>query len=246
MPIVSVVIPCFNHGKYLPEAVESARSQSLHDLEIIIINDGSTDPETLEILTEYARQGLDVLHTENQGLAAARNHGIRHARGKYILPLDADDRIAPRYLESAIRVLDDDPAVGIVYGLVEFFGERQGAWLQPDFSLPHLLYENMIVAAAVFRKADWERVGGYRESMRHGWEDWDFWLSLVGSSCSVVRISEVVLYYRIRSDSMTRSLSSLRKIGMFLHLAMNHPRLYVVNFPVVVRGLTSCVLRAWR
>ena len=106
MPRVSIIMPCYNQGQYVAEAVDSVLGQTFHDFEIIIINDGSTDQETISTLESFDRPKCLILHTTNQGLAAARNNGIREARGEYILPLDADDRIAPTYLEKAVRVLD--------------------------------------------------------------------------------------------------------------------------------------------
>jgi glycosyltransferase involved in cell wall biosynthesis len=241
-PRLSVVLPCYNHGSYLPEAIASVRKQTFLPVEIIVVNDGSTDQETLALLAEFSESDIKVLHTANLGLAAARNHGIDKAAGEYILPLDADDRIAPGYLEAAVRELEGDSQVGIVYGQVEFFGERQGLWSQSVFSPERLLYENMIVASAVFRRADWKRVGGYRETMRYGWEDWDFWLSLVELGCKVVKLPEVVFHYRIRKNSMTRSLSKWQKFRMLLRLIRNHPRLYVENFWSVFRGLSTHAL----
>ena len=245
-PVVSVVIPCYNQGQYLADAIASVQRQALRSFEIVVVNDGSTDCGTLEILEAYSRQGLKVLHTPNQGLAAARNHGIRHSSGKYLLPLDADDRIAADYLELAVAELEGDARIGIVYGLVEFFGERTGIWEQPDFSASHLLYENMIVAAAVFRRSDWEAAGGYRKSMRHGWEDWNLWLSLVGLGRRVVRIPKVTFYYRIRSDSMTRTLTKWRKIGVLLGLVCNHPRQYLLNAGPFLLGLVRHLFGARR
>lgn len=240
-PKVSVIIPCYNHGRYLPEAIASVWQQTFRPYEIILVNDGSTDPETLEIISRYDTKDIKILHTTNRGLAAARNYGISHACGKYIIPLDADDQLAPGYLSAAIQELESDPQVGIVYGLVEFFEESSGIWPQAEFSVTRLLYENMIVASAVFRHADWERVGGYREAMCHGWEDWDFWISLVERGRKVIRLPEVVFYYRIRKNSMTRTLTHLQKLRMLLCLMRNHPRLYTENFWPFLLGLVSNV-----
>ena len=103
-PTVSVVIPCYNQGQYLDEAVESVISQTYQDFEIIIINDGSNDLETIEILKNYQKPKTRIIHTENQGVIAARNRAIEAAQGKYILPLDADDKIGNTYLEEAVQL----------------------------------------------------------------------------------------------------------------------------------------------
>jgi glycosyltransferase involved in cell wall biosynthesis len=205
------------------------RSQTFTDYEIIIVDDGSTDTQTQNVLNELAGCGIQVMRTSNKGPAVARNYGIRLARGSYILPLDADDKIAPCFLERAVDILDGDPLVGAVYGKVEFFGETTGEWVQPDYSPTRILFDNMIVASTVFRRSDWLLIGGYRPNMRHGWEDWDFWLSFVELGRKVVKLPTVVFYYRILKDSRTRSLSLIRKFRLFLQLVCNHKRLYIAN-----------------
>jgi glycosyltransferase involved in cell wall biosynthesis len=102
-PKVSVIIPCFNQGEYVDQAVDSVLKQSFQDFEIVIVNDGSTDPFTISHLQNYSRQKTTVVHTDNQGLAAARNNGIRQAKSEYILPLDADDKIGATFLEKGSR-----------------------------------------------------------------------------------------------------------------------------------------------
>jgi glycosyltransferase involved in cell wall biosynthesis len=228
-PLVSVVIPCFNHGNYILDAIESVAAQTFDDYEIIVVNDGSTDHGTIVALHDIAASGIQVLHTSNRGPAEARNHGIRHARGKYILPLDADDKIAPHYLELAAAVLERDEEVGVVYGKIQFFGELVGEWQQPEYCPNRILIENMIVVSGVFRRTDWRLVGGYRQNMRHGWEDWDFWLAFVELKRKIVKLPEVVFYYRIRKDSRTRTLSLIRNVWLFMQLVRNHPRLYLAN-----------------
>jgi glycosyltransferase involved in cell wall biosynthesis len=234
-PRVSVIIPCYNLGCYLREAVDSVRAQTMRTFEVIIVNDGSSEVETLDVLRTLEQEGARVLHTPNQGLAAARNYGTSHARGEFILPLDADDLIAPTYLEQAVAVLDINPTVGIVCGQVELFGEASGIWPQPEYSEEAMLFENLIVASSVFRRADWKRVGGYRISMLYGWEDWDLWLSLIAAGRAVVRLPEVVFFYRIRSNSMTSRMAFWHKFWMFFKLVQHHPFLYLKNFRGVIR-----------
>ncbi|OZI05399.1 hypothetical protein BWI93_25675 [Siphonobacter sp. BAB-5385] len=126
-PLVSVIIPCYNSGTYLPEALASVEAyQGSYAYEIIIINDGSTDPHTLEYLRELETRGYSILHQENKGAAAARNTGVRAARGKYLLLLDSDNRIRPAYLEKGIPVLESRPDVGVVYGNAHFLEIPRG------------------------------------------------------------------------------------------------------------------------
>ena len=108
MPKVSVIIPCYNHGEYLDEAVESVLTQTYQNFEIIIVDDGSTDQSTIDLLKVYRKPKTRVIRTDNQGLASARNNGIKEAKGEYILPLDADDKIGKEYLKKAVKILDEN------------------------------------------------------------------------------------------------------------------------------------------
>lgn len=226
MPKVSVIIPCFNQGLYLDEAVDSVLAQTFQDFEILVVDDGSTDAETIKMLKDYARPRTRVIHTDNQGLSAARNNGIREAQGAYILPLDADDKIGKGYLEDAVRVLDQYPETGIVYCEASYFGVRGGRWDLPEYSLDKIMNHNVIFCTALFRKADWAAVGGYNVNMVYGWEDWDFWLSLIHRGLKVYRIPKIHFYYRLREASMVHTMDEERQFFMRFHAYLNHRDLY--------------------
>jgi len=226
MPKVSVIIPCYNQGAYLEEAVESVLAQTFQDFEILVVDDGSTDAETVKMLKDAAWPKTRVIHTENQGLSAARNNGIREAQGAYILPLDADDKIGKGYLEEAVRILDRHPEIGIVYCEASYFGVKGGRWDLPEYSLDKIMHHNVIFCTALFRKEDWEAVGGYNVNMVYGWEDWDFWLSLIHIGRKVFRIPKVYFYYRLREASMVRTMDEEQGFFMRLHACLNHQDLY--------------------
>ena len=226
MPKVSVIIPCYNQGVYLEEAVDSVLAQTFQDFEILVVDDGSTDEETVKILKDFSRPKTRMIGTENQGLAAARNCGIHEAQGIYILPLDADDKIGKGYLEDAVRVLDQHPEIGIVYCEASYFGVKGGRWDLPEYSLDKILNHNMIFCTALFRKADWEAVGGYNINMVYGWEDWDFWLSLIHRGLKVYRIPKIHFYYRLREVSMVHTMDEEQSFFMRLHACLNHRDLY--------------------
>ncbi len=226
MPKVSVVIPCFNQGPYLEEAVDSVLAQTFQDFEILVVDDGSTDPETVRILQNYNRPKTRVIHTTNQGLAMARNNGIYEALGDYILPLDADDKIGTGYLADAVPILDRHPDMGIVYSEAAYFGIRGGRWDLPEYSLDGILNHNLIFCTALFRRADWEAVGGYNVNMFYGWEDWDFWLSLVRLGRKIYRIPKVHFHYRLREASMVHGMDEEKQFFMRLHALINHRDLY--------------------
>jgi len=233
LPRVSVIIPCFNLGEFLEDAINSIQEQSFKSVEIIIVNDGSTDPETLRILANLDYRVCRVIHTTNQGPASARNTGIAECKGEYILPLDADDMISSDFIRKAVSILDDDHRIGIVNSKVRYFSEEERDWQQPEFSLGRLLIENMIVSTSMFRKNDWHAVSGYRDCMREGWEDWDFWISIVGISRKVYCLKDEYFYYRIRKGSRTRSLTLSVKVRLFITLILNHKTLYLLNLPKI-------------
>ncbi|XOF34121.1 MAG: glycosyltransferase family 2 protein [Candidatus Electrothrix sp. YB6] len=239
MPRVSVIIPCYNQGQFVDEAINSVLAQTWQDFEIIVVNDGSTDPFTIRHLHELNFPKTRVVHTNNQGLPVARNNGIRAAQGEYILPLDADDRIGPTYLEQAVRLLDADPELGIVYCKAQYFGDRDSEWPLPEYSLEEMLLNNVIFCTSFFRKADWEKAGGFDPAMIHGWEDYDFWLSLIERGRKVQRIPEILFDYRIRSDSMLRSREKKQKVEILVKIFHKHEALYKQHIGVLFDQLVD-------
>jgi len=237
LPKVSVVIPCFNQGEFVDEAVNSVLQQSFQDVEILIVDDGSTDSFTISHLRNYNREKTTVIHTDNQGLSAARNNGIRKAKGEYILPLDSDDKIGATYLEKATAVLDENSRTGIVYCRARLFGAWNAEWNLPDYSLDEMLINNIIFCTALFRKSDWEEIGGFDPSMVYGWEDYDFWLSLIERGKEVYRIPEVLFYYRVSADSMVRSVAKEQKVDTFVRIYHKHEKFYNRNIAIWVNRL---------
>jgi glycosyltransferase involved in cell wall biosynthesis len=226
MPDVSIIIPCFNQGQYIHEAIDSVVAQTHQDFEIIIVNDGSTDIQTIDILRAIDNPSIRVIHTSNQGLASARNNGIREAQAEIILPLDSDDKIFPQYVEKALGVLKNDPATGIVYCNAELFGARKGKWALREFSVQEILFRNLIFHCAFFRRQDWEKTGGYNPNMIYGWEDWDFWLSIISLGRKVFHIPEVLHSYRVRKKSMVHVMTEEQKVAMHARIFLNHQQLY--------------------
>lgn len=225
MPRVSVIIPCYNQGLFLDDAVDSVLAQTFSDLEIIVVNDGSTEASTQRKLASYHRDKTRIVTTTNQGLAVARNNGIAEAGGDYILPLDADDRIEPRYIEEAVAILDNEPETGIVYCRARLFGAVEADWLLPEYSIEEMLRDNVIFCTALFRRSDWHLVGGYDVGMIHGWEDYEFWLSLIERGRGVKQLPGRYFHYRVSEDSMVRSKDKSQKVAMFKRIYQRHQAL---------------------
>ena len=212
---VSIVIPCYNQGKFIDDAlnsVEKINDKSLY--EVIIVNDGSTDTFTNQRLKELSDTGYQVIFQENKGLAMARNVAVAASKGQYILPLDSDNMIRAEYVYKAIQVLDTDPAISIVYGDAQQFGDEGGIMLQGPYNMQRLMISNYIDACAVYRRAVWEANNGYDSKMPYtGIEDWDMWLNASFKGLGFHYIDEVLFDYRVLSTSMIRNLKASKKKG---------------------------------
>jgi len=200
---VSVIIPCFNQGEFLSEAIASVLATKRDDLEIIVVDDGSTDERTRKETDAVAAQGITVIRKQNGGPASARNAAMTVASGEYIFPLDADDHMRPDCLDREVPILDNNPQVGVVYSDGEFFGIRSGRWNIGSFDANRLLRWNYIPCCALFRRRIWEQIGGYDEAdVLRGLEDWDFWLGAMKHGLQFAYVPEVLYEYRVAKESM--------------------------------------------
>jgi len=158
---ISIVVPCFNQGAMLREALASIEQvRNANVLEVIVVDDGSSEGETTTILSQLEEADYCVVAQPNSGLGAARNAGIRLAKGEFILPLDSDNRVRDVYLNEGVSLLRENPAVGVVYADAEYFGNRNGRWQIPEFDLLSLIRMNFIDACALYRKSLWEKSWG--------------------------------------------------------------------------------------
>jgi glycosyltransferase involved in cell wall biosynthesis len=200
MPKASIIITCYNLGAYLEEALDSALNQTYSDFEVLLVDDGSTDPQTIALLDRLPHHPrLQILRTANKGVARARNRGISNTISDYILPLDADDRILPGYLARAVSILDQQLDAGFVGCHYRAFGEYDAEYRPDGYTLAALLIENTVPIASLFRRSCWEQVGGYSPEITI--EDWDLWLSILEHGYLGVVIPEVLFEYRVRVHS---------------------------------------------
>lgn len=202
---MTIVVPCYNDGEHLREAIDSALAQDHPDCEVVIADDGSTDPATIRELGLLEGPDVRVIRCTHAGVSRARNAAVSAATGDYILPLDSDDRLASTFASRASQILDSSADVGIVGAGTEFIGRAPGHF-QPE--VPHptsWLVGNQLPVSAVYRKSDWEEVGGYADDL--GWaEDWHFWIRLVALGRRVEVLPSVGLYYRRRAGQVTASV----------------------------------------
>lgn len=227
---VSVVICCYNQGRYLAEAIESVLLQTYKDWECIIINDGSEDnTEDIAIMYKNKDSRIRYIYQNNQGVCKARNIAINKANGEYILCLDADDKISNAYLELAVKELDIDSGIAVVACDYQYFGRDFRVKKLEPYSIQKLMGHNLFVNCSMFRKSDFIRVNGFNENMATGLEDWDFWLSILENGGKVKYLNGIHFFYRIKSMKYSRNYST-KKADNFMKLRRqiwdNHKELY--------------------
>jgi glycosyltransferase involved in cell wall biosynthesis len=210
--LASIVITCHNYGRYVMEAVESALAQTLASREVIVVDDGSTDPHTRDVVAALSRRtDIRVIQQANQGLPAARNNGIAVARGEYVCCLDADDLLMPTYLECAIALMEADRSIGFAYSHVELFGDVNEIWHTRDFDPETALLGNLTSVSAVFRRDDWQESRGYTPAMKGGFEDWEYWLRLASLGRRGAAIERPLLRHRRHGRTMTHDAKDMQE-----------------------------------
>jgi glycosyltransferase involved in cell wall biosynthesis len=227
-PLVSIIIPCYNHGQYIDDALQSVTAITDKNIyEVIIVNDGSTDEFTNRHL-ESLSDRYNVITQPNAGLSAARNTAIRNARGKYIMPLDADNKIREGYITHGVRIMESDPSISVVYGNAQHFGDENKLRKLHDFNLQKLMLSNFIDSCAIYRKSMWEDIGGYDTNMRDGFEDWEFWLNAAFHGHKFQYVDEILFDYRVLNTSMVHELNRQKvKVNRIIaYLVEKHPYFY--------------------
>ncbi len=214
--VVSVIIPCFNHGSFVAEAVASALSQTYRNLEVIVVEGGSTDgttPRQVRNLEGLGDPRLRILYRDRPSLLGDnRNFGVRHARGRYLCCLDADDRLEPTYLDVATFLLERR-AYDVVSSAIRCFGDEDrcvGTLTYP--ALTDLLRLNWVSGAAVFRRDLYERAGGYRDTglgPDYVFEDWRLWVRMAALGARIANIPQPLMLYRTHSGPRLSQSPSL-------------------------------------
>jgi glycosyltransferase involved in cell wall biosynthesis len=238
-PRISVITPVFNAGADLERALASVAAQRRDDVEIVCVDDGSTDPATLAILDAAAkRPGVSIHRTPNRGPSAARNLAIEHARGAYVLPLDADDWLAPDYLAKTVPILDADPDVGIVHTWIGLVGGHHGVWRTGRFALPDLLVRCTLHVTSLYRRTLWADVGGYDPEFVETAEDWDFWLRAVSRGWTAREVPEVLAYYQRSVTSRERKARQPDVSGRVMRrIVTKHRALYEEHLEASLVGM---------
>ena len=220
IPLVAIIVPCYNQGQYLGECLDSVLVQTVQDWVCIVVDDGSTD-DTAKVAEEYCLKS-DKIHyhyQENAGLPATRNKGIALTDSEYILPLDADDMLEPNYLEVVLGLFEENPEIKIAYTNCRYFGFDNELLKLPTYNPKTILTDNQINATALYKRSDYEKTQGYDPNLK-GREDWDFWLSLLNNDDIVAKHPDFLFLYRQRQGSMNRSLNEkdLEEIRSLIYL----------------------------
>lgn len=233
MAAITVIIPCYNTHAYLPDVLRSLECQTFRDFKTILINDGSTQPDTLAYL-QTLPNWVRVIHQENKGLPAARNAGFLAADTAYVLPLDADDTIAPEFLARAHEGITANPKAGFTYPFIQMHGDASGV-LKGRYYFFQQLFFNKIPYCILLPKRVWEELGGYDESMRQGYEDWDFNIRLGIAGYRGHCLEAPLFHYYVSQRGMLRSRSHQRHAEIWSLMQRKNPDAY----------RASALLAAW-
>lgn len=223
--VVSVIMPCYNQGEFVAEAIDSVLAQTYPCWELIVMNDGSSD-HSERIILEYVQKDKRIKYfcQENAGVVVARNQAIKHAQGKYLLPLDADDKISNDYLERGVTYLDGHPECTLFYCHADYFGGVNEPFPVEYEGYPALLLVNKIFCTSLFRKEHFDLVGGYSTDFMDGYEDWEFFIRLLYHRDCVYQDEKTCFYYRrserSRNDEANQKFLDLRKRVYMKHVTI--------------------------
>lgn len=226
---ISIVIPCYKSASTLEETLESVLNQNNNEWEALIINDGSPD-HVEEIASKWISRDNRFKYFKkiNGGLGSARNFGLKHAQGQYILPLDSDNKIRPNFTNRAMEILDGDHSLGVVYGNAKNFGDKTDDWIVGEFDRFRMLNHNYIDACAVIRKRLFDNFGYYDENLPYqGHEDWEFWLRILNSNYKFYYLKEISFDYRVTNSSMINSFDDQMMSENINYIQQKYYYLYI-------------------
>jgi glycosyltransferase involved in cell wall biosynthesis len=228
-PVVSVVVPCYNGGRFIAPLMRSLASQTFRDFEVVFVDDGSTDAETISKLASLAGDAR-VIRQDNGGPSAARNTGIRAAAGDIVFLLDCDDTVEPNFLAETVPLLQKAPPdVGMVFTHLRLVGAEAGI-VPRYFNRFDLLFTNTLSSGLVVRKSCCVAVDGFDETMREGYEDWDFSLRLAEAGYRGIEVPKPLYIYHIGAESEQNRSSGIDKHRLYGKLwrdiRARHPALY--------------------
>ena len=229
---VTVVIPCFNDGAFINEAIQSILNQTLKPDQIIVVDDGSED-DTKAVLKAIKEDTVTVMFQSNTGVSSARNVGISQAETDYILTLDADDIFEPTFMEKALQIMESDNNIAVVGCYYRgFIGNTLDAKIEKPLGgkLSDFLVKNNGLGCSLFRKKSWKLVSGYDENMLYGYEDWEFWINILKEGQSMYIIEEPLFKYRTKKNSRDKNAIKYHDYELREYIFNKHKNVYLQNF----------------
>jgi len=226
-PEISVIIPVYNQGEFLAESMDSLKKQTIQNFETILINDGSTESKTLEILKKLEAcpplKNFKIYHKKNGGLSSARNLGIQKSKGDFFVPLDADDKLHPEFLEQTYKHAKAKN-LDFVGTHIQHFGIKNSIH-KTRINFYEELFNNQLPVCALFHKKIYQKIQGYDETFKHGYEDWDFWISILKNNFQGKIIPKPFFFYRIKKESMLTVSNTIRP-QIITKIRKKHAHLY--------------------
>ena len=241
--LVSIIIPCYNDAQYIEQSINSALNQTYPNKEVIVVDDGS-NANTKAVLEKIELKITKLITQENKGQSAARNVGINEAKGDYILVLDSDDFFETTFCEKAIAVFLNKQEIKIVTCQANLLLENdfKEVYTPKGGSISNFIISNAALGTSMFKKEDWNFCGGYDESMRKGFEDWEFFIRLLKSGGEAAVIHEPLYNYR-KGNNSTTSKANKVKYELLHYIYCKHRELYMTHFDLFIDYLVSHIER---
>lgn len=248
-PSATIVVPCYNHGRFVADAVASALAQADADVRVVVVDDGSDDgatPGACDELAERFGERVAVIHQPNRGLPAARNRGAAGARTDYLAFLDADDTVAPDFVSKLAAAIEaaGDQRVSHAYCQETLTDRAHGTWQVPEWDAELLLITNLHPVTCLVRREVFERVGGFDAAMTGGYEDWEFWVRCSSRGYRGVRVAEPLFFWRRHSRDTMIHDAVTRHDALYAQIIERHRDLYERSFEAISRRCNS-MLRAF-
>lgn len=225
-PIISIIVPCYNQGHFLAECLDSVLSQSISNWECVIVDDGSTDDSAM-VAKKYSEldERIHYLYQNNAGPSVARNNGTKNSHGKYLLFLDADNKIESIYTEEGIKYLDSHSDCVLFKGQGMTFGNivKKCDWNYKSYK--YFLRDNSIDCCSIIRRKDFEHIGGFDEYLK-GYEDWEFFIRLLYRNDVIYQDPRVMFHYRIKDEEGVNRTAKARHNSLFQYIYIKNIEIY--------------------
>ncbi len=227
--LISIIIPCFNSGIILKRAIDSVLKQTWKEKEIILVNDGSTDSQTLDLIKNLKKiKDIFIINQENLGLPKARNNGANLAKGSYLFFLDSDDWIEPETLELMYNRIKEIKEISYIFSDIIIEGKVQKL-VKKEYNFFEQLFLNQLPYSIFLSKDMWIKYGGYDESMKSGYEDWEFNIRLGSHNLYGNRLPKALFHYNVSNAGMLLSKSSKNHAQIIKNIISRNPNLYGIK-----------------